>query len=178
MTRQIPQARGSAISMLLFAALLLGPPARAEEPEWLGASAGQFDVFNKGNGVEVGWELRFAPRRLRFLPEFVPELAPIAGAMGTSQGTLYAYGGFRLDIPLDERWMLSPSAAGGFYHRGTRGQGKDLGGPVEFRTGFELSVRLGERSRLGLALSHLSNGGVFNLNPGSESLVLTWSTRP
>jgi hypothetical protein len=178
MSRGILKARGTAISSLFTAALLLGAPASAEEPQWIAASAGQFDVFNKGNGVEVGWELRFAPRRLRFLPEFVPELAPIAGAMGTSQGTLYAFGGFRLDVPLDERWMLSPSAMGGFYHRGTRGQGKDLGGPVEFRTGFELSVRLGERSRLGLTLSHLSNGGVFDFNPGSESLVLTWSARP
>ena len=111
MTRQ---TRIAALFILLTTYLPFAAPALAEEPQWVAASAGQYDVFNKGNGVEVGWELRFAPRRLPFLPDFVPELAPIGGALATSRGSLYAYGGFRFDIPLDQRWTLSPSAAGGF----------------------------------------------------------------
>jgi hypothetical protein len=49
---------------------------------------------------------------------------------------------------------------------------------IEFRSGIELSRRLGERSRLGVSFFHLSNAALYNFNPGSESLVLTYTTRP
>jgi hypothetical protein len=95
--------------------------------------------------------------------------------MATAQGSLYVYGGFRFDLPLGERWLVSPQwAAGLYYYAG----GRDLGGALEFRSGIELSRRLGERSRLGLTLYHLSNAGLYSRNPGTESLLLTYRTRP
>jgi lipid A 3-O-deacylase len=160
----------------VFVFVLAAAPLRAGMPEVIAASAGQFDVFNKGKGVEGGWELRFAARRFPPMPRFVPDVIPMAGAMATSRGTLYVYGGFRFEVPLGKRWMASPNWAAGVYYQD--GDGKDLGGGLEFRSAIELSYVLGERSRLGLCLYHLSNAGLYDFNPGSESLVLTYSVRP
>lgn len=152
-----------------------GSPARAEPPVAVTASAGPFSVLDDGELYEAGWEVRFAPRRFRWAPRFLPELSPAIGAMATSQGALYVYGGFRLDLRMGASWRVSPQWATGLYYQDG---GRNLGGPLEFRSGIELSRRLGARSRIGVMLYHLSNGGIYGYNPGSESLVLTYSARP
>jgi hypothetical protein len=141
-------------------------------PESVAASSGVFDPFVDRSTYEIGSEFRFAPRRFSFLPAFVPELVPTAGLMARAQGSLYAYGGFRADLPLGERWTFSPGWAAGLFHRSPD---FDLGGPLEFRTSLELAYQLPGGSRLGLCLYHLSNAGLFSRNPGSESLVVTYS---
>ena len=69
---------------------------------------------------------------------------------------------------------FSPGWAAGLFHRSPD---FDLGGPLEFRTSLELAYRLHGGSRLGLCLYHLSNAGLFTKNPGSESLVITYTAR-
>ena len=156
--------------------MLAGAPAYGSEPALVTANAGQFNVFNGKNARwETSWEASFTPRRYRWLPRFVPDLSPTVGGLATSDGTLYAYGGFRFDLPLGEKWVVTPQWGAGLYWVG---DGRDLGGAVEFRTGIELARRVGERSRVGLLLYHLSNGRLYRFNPGTESLVLTYSARP
>lgn len=175
----VQSARVCRLFLCLFAALAFAAaPLQAGMPEVIAGNAGQFDVFNKGKGVEGGWELRFAPRRFPPMPRFLPDVIPMTGAMATSRGTLYVYGGFRWEVPLGKRWVASPNWAAGVYYRDRKEDSKDLGGAIEFRSGLELSYVLGERSRLGLCLYHLSNAGIYDFNPGSESLVLTFSVRP
>jgi lipid A 3-O-deacylase len=166
--------RAKALLVLLLA-LLLGRPPRAE-PAGLAVSAGAFDVLRGAGRPEAGLERRSAPRRFHPLPRFVPDLVPLVGAMATAKGSAYGYGGFRLDVPLaaDGRWTLSPGFAAGLY---ARGDGKNLGGPIEFRSSIELSRRLGG-GRLGLLLYHLSNAGIYRINGGSESLVLSYGCGP
>lgn len=149
-------------------------PWRLGPPESVVASSGVFDPLVDGGGdsYEVGAEFRFAPRRFQFLPEFLPEVSPTAGVIAGSRGALYFYGGLRFEVPLGERWTVGPSWAAGLYHRAVS---FDLGGPLEFRTGIELAYRMANGSRLGVCLYHLSNGGLFERNPGSESLILTYS---
>jgi hypothetical protein len=43
------------------------------------------------------------------------------------------------------------------------------------RSGIEVAYRFYERSRVGLALFHLSNGGLADKNPGTEVLALSLS---
>ncbi|HVR97826.1 MAG TPA: acyloxyacyl hydrolase [Thermoanaerobaculia bacterium] len=152
---------------------LLAAPLGAEEPASIAAGIGEVEPIVDGAGVELAWEVRFAPRRFHLLSHFAPKLSPIAGALATSRGALYAYAGLRWDLPLGEHWTLSPSWALGLYHRE---DGQDLGGPIEFRSGLELAYRLDARSLLGISLYHLSNGGLFDNNPGSESLLFLYST--
>jgi hypothetical protein len=142
-------------------------------PSSLAIFAGRHNVLNGGDGSTAGGEVIFAPRRVHFLPKLVPPLAPVGGLLVASRGSLYVYGGVLFDIPLGKRWVAIPGFAAGMYHRG--GSGQNLGGPLEFRSSIELAYETGDSSRLGLRLSHLSNGGFYGRNPGTESLVLVWS---
>jgi hypothetical protein len=149
------------------------PPSwRLGWPKTVAASSGVFDPFVDGSTYEIGSELRFAARRVSFLPAFVPGLVPTAGLMARAQGSLYAYGGVRADLPWGEHWTFSPGWAVGLFRRSPD---FDLGGPLELRTSLELAYQLPGGSRLGLCLYHLSNAGLFPNNPGSESLVVTYS---
>jgi lipid A 3-O-deacylase len=147
-------------------------PWRLGPPERVVASSGVFDPLVGGGSYEVGSEIQFAPRRFRFLPAFLPDVIPKAGVIAGSPGSLYIYAGAHVDLPLGERWTFSPGWATGLYYRA---EDFDLGGPLEFRTSLDLSYRLPDGARLGVCLYHLSNAGLFTRNPGSESLVLTYS---
>ena len=149
-----------------------GNPVFAIGPE---IEVGETCCGNSGNFLGGAYTFRdrdFEQRRFRFLPGFVPEVVPTAGVMAGAQGSLYVYGGFRVDLPLGRRWIVSPGWATGLYNRSDR---FDLGGPVEFRSGIEVAYRLPGGSRLGVCLYHLSNAGLFTKNPGSESLFFTVS---
>jgi lipid A 3-O-deacylase len=163
------------LGLALAAGLLSPRPARAVEPQSFGFSVGGFNIFDPDTRAEAGLEARLSSFRLPWFPRWLPDLSPAAGAMVNSKGALYVYGGLRCDIPLARPWELSIQFAPGLYRAGN---GFDLGGPVELRSGIELSHPLAPRGRIGLMLFHLSNAGLYTHNPGSESLVLTYSYRP
>jgi hypothetical protein len=162
------------ISLGLSSGLFVAPPARATEPAYVTLSAGAFNL-RSATRAEVGGEVRLTRRRFEWLPRFIPQLSPVAGGMVNSQGAFYVYGGLRADLPLGAPWELSIQFAPGLYSHGSRGF--KLGGPVEFRSGIEVSRQLGDRGRVGLLLFHLSNAHIYVHNPGSESLVFTYSHR-
>ncbi len=68
--------------------------------------------------------------------------------------------------------MASPSFAVGGSHEG---DGKELGGTLEFRSAIELAYRFDDRSRLGIQVGHLSNAGIYAENPGTEFAILNYS---
>ena len=165
---------GALLSILL--STMIAIPAHAAGPAEVHASAGRFNVLNHDPLPEAGWEVSFAPRRFHCLPRWVPELSPTVGGLAISNGSLYVYAGFRWDVPLGEAWRLTPQWAAGLYY--TPPGGRSLGGPFNFRSGIELSRRVGRKGRVGLLLYHLSNAGFYQRNPGSESLVVTYTGRP
>ena len=52
---------------------------------------------------------------------------------------------------------------------------KNLGSPVEFKTGVEFAYRFDNAARLGLVFDHISNAGFTQTNPGTEQLLLMLS---
>jgi lipid A 3-O-deacylase len=99
-------------------------------------------------------------------------LHPLAGVMVTTDAAAHVFAGFGIDVPLTGRWVLRPSFAPGFYHRG---HGKDLGAVFEYRSGVELAVRLAGGRRLGFELDHVSNAGYGRSNRGEESVTVTFA---
>lgn len=138
--------------------------ADAEAPAFLSFAGGAFDVNDDFTVFEGRMEYRSNWRPLY--------VAPFAGIMANYDEAFYAYGGVYLDLFLGERLVLTPSFAVGAYGKGSS---KDLGSSVEFRSQLELSVRLDNRIRLGVAVSHMSNAGLNDVNPGTESIVFTYS---
>ena len=131
-------------------------------------SLGAFDIIDSDKATEFGLEYRFDTFKLWRL-----DLNPVLGLSATSEGNYWGYGGFRWDVPTgSERWITTLGFAVSAYEQG---DGKDLGGVVEFRSSIDLAYRLRNGSRIGLSFYHLSNARIYDLNPGSESLILTWS---
>lgn len=97
---------------------------------------------------------------------------PLVGAMGTTQGSGYIYGGIAFDIFLSQRVVFTPSFAPGIYWKG---KGMDLGFPLEFRSAAELAYRFQNKSRFGAMFYHLSNASIGSKNPGTECLVFFYS---
>jgi len=100
------------------------------------------------------------------------KLRPCIGLMATAKASVYAYAGLGLDLIICNRFIFSPNFAAGYYYKGN---GRDLGYPLEFRSGIEAGWRFDNHSRLGIHFYHLSNATLGKKNPGEESLVLFYA---
>lgn len=169
----------TAVLAALLLALAAAPSAHAQVEEWT-LYGGVFDLDREQETWEVGVEARFGVFEIPLGSRFALPIEPGVGLMAHGEGGGYAYSTLR--VPFDrlwpERWperlRVTPYTGVGFYEPG---DGKDLGGPVEFRSGIDLGWRAGERLWIGLSFYHLSNAVLYDENPGEESLVLTLSWR-
>ncbi|UUX51151.1 acyloxyacyl hydrolase [Nisaea acidiphila] len=139
---------------------------RAEEPAFLSLGAGVYDVIDNETTAEARVEYRFSEQNKLWL------FTPFVGFMATAEGATYGYGGIGVDIFFGKRWVLTPNFAAGIYGNG---DGKDLGSAIEFRSGVEFAYRFDDYSRLGLTFHHISNAGIDEQNPGTESVMLMYS---
>ena len=127
-------------------------------------------------GVGVFNVLRDKQRTIEYQLEYEwganwNDIHPIVGLMVTQHKGLFIYGGFSIDLQFGPI-LFSPSFAPGYYYKG---DGKDLGFPLEFRSAVALAYVFKNQSRLGLQFYHISNAKLGNKNPGEESLVLFYS---
>ena len=97
---------------------------------------------------------------------------PWAGIEGTADGAIYGLAGVLVDLFFGRRIVVTPSFGAGLYHEG---DGKDLGSIVEFRSQLEVAYRFNDRSRLGVAIGHISNAGIGDDNPGTEIVTVYYS---
>jgi len=163
----------SRFSTLLIAVMALfiisaGPePARAgEDPGYLIINAGAFDFHRDTSAAQFGAQYRMGKK--------LWIIKPVVGIFGTSDGAVYGYGGFGIDLYFGKCKCIifTPDFAVGYFDKG---DGKDLGNKVEFRSGGEVSYRFQDRSRIGFAIHHLSNASLSDSNPGEESFMANYS---
>jgi lipid A 3-O-deacylase len=157
----------------LALALLAAPSARADGPDLIAGGDGRdliaggigvYDVLHNNTAAQLRGEYRFG-YSLFFLE-------PLLGALVTSDGSFYGYGGLRADLIIAQHYVIMPVATVGYW---SRGGGKNLGAATEFKTGAEFAYRFADASRLGIAFDHISNAGIGRKNPGTESLLLVYS---
>ncbi len=159
----------ASVAALLF--VFAGSPAQAEEPmsddpDFVSLGAGYFD-FNRQK--DEGAEFRLEYRSDYKLWVFKPFAA--VGYASTDHGFVGA--GILMDVYFGRRFVLTPSFAPHIYWGGD--SKLDLGHSVEFRSQLEGAYRFDDRSRLGLAISHYSNAGLGDTNPGTETVSVYYS---
>ena len=137
--------------------------AQSHAPE-LAIGVGAGDVFDTSPELGYGAEYRFAP--------FWRDLRPIVGFNATDHGDWYVYAGVRYFFRISEAWRFDPTFAVGYFEPGG---GIELGGSLEFRSGFEFSRRMSERIRVAIGFAHLSNARLYRSNPGTETVSLSIS---
>ena len=153
------------VSIYLVTWIIITPARADNDPAYLSLGVGATGVIaDREQGAAFNIEYR---SDIDFW-----KIHPFIGGFATSDASLYGYFGFLMDIYFGPRWILTPNTAVGAY---LEGDGQDLGHVLEFRSGFELAYRLNDRSRLGIAVHHLSNAGIGNDNPGTETAILYYS---
>ena len=101
---------------------------------------------------------------------FLGNLSPITGAMITADSAAYFYTGVQAQYKFGSI-NLTPSFAPGIYNKG---DGKDLGHPLEFKSEIQLSLDLPKSAEIGFSYNHLSNASLGDKNPGANSYMFNF----
>jgi hypothetical protein len=138
---------------------------RREDESGLNVSTGVIDFGKDFETAEVGIGYRFPT-------DWCLGLGPNVGAFLTADGSYYLYAGTDQRISIGRSWFIDVITSVGFYEAG---DGKDIGGELEFRSGIAVGRRLQGGSRVSFGFFHLSNSSYYRRNPGVNSLLLRWS---
>ena len=163
-------------AVLLLAVLLVGvsATAQAKDKAVLAVSAGLHDIaFHRDQAAELRLEYRSGWGFLGSEDGIWRGFKPIVGIMGTTNSAAFAYAGLAAPLSFaDGDWEFVPSGGVGAYHQGN---GLDLGGTFEFHLGLALNYELNRFNRVGVAINHISNANTHNINPGVNSVMVSWS---
>ena len=101
---------------------------------------------------------------------FLGNLSPITGALLTADSAAYIYTGVQAKYTLG-KINFTPSFTPGLY---SKGDGKDLGHILEFKSELQFSVDFASNSQLGFSYNHLSNASLGTKNPGANSYMFNF----
>jgi|TARA_B110000027_G_C15948863_1_gene224679 lipid A 3-O-deacylase len=101
---------------------------------------------------------------------FLGNLSPITGALVTADNAAYIYTGVQAQYKLG-KINFTPSFAPGLY---SKGDGKDLGHILEFKSELQISLDFASNSQLGFSYNHLSNASLGTKNPGANSYMFNF----
>jgi hypothetical protein len=136
-----------------------------DQPSYLDLGVGAFDIpIHRGAVTTAEGRVEFRYGQKLFY------IGPAIGVLGNGKGGAYGYGGFYGDITFD-RFVVTPLAAVGVYRRG---DGPNLGGPLEFRLSLNAAYEFSDRSRLGFQIAHISNAGIYHRNPDDNEVLVTY----
>ena len=134
---------------------------------------GTFDVIDKEGDDQttlIGVEHRNTDL---FRNTFLGKLAPVSGAFVTGKNSLYFYTGIEGQYNLGPM-NISPSFTPGYYDKGN---GKDLGSALEFKSEVKVGFNIFKDSNLGYSYSHISSNDWGSTNPGTDNQQLIFSSK-
>ena len=102
---------------------------------------------------------------------FLGKFKPVSGAFMTGKSSVYLYTGVEAQYGIGPLKIL-PSFAPGYYEKG---DGKDLGSVLEFKSEVKLGLDIFENSNLSYSYSHISNNDWGDVNPGTDNQQITFS---
>lgn len=151
------------VALCCVSRLVATPP-----PDFISFATGVYDLMRERHRTwEFEAEYKFHVKWMKS-PNRYLEFRPLVGLMGTVRGSGYLYLGLNFDLLFCDHLLIAPGFAAGYYWKGG---GKDLGYPLEFRSGIELAWQCSDWRRFGVHFYHLSNASIGKRNPGEESLV-------
>ena len=106
-----------------------------------------------------------------FRDTFLGKFKPISGAFMTGNSSIYLYTGVEGEYGIGPLKIL-PSFSPGYYEKG---DGKDLGSMLEFKSEIKIGFDIFENSKLSYSYSHISNNDWGDTNPGTDNQQITFS---
>ena len=132
---------------------------------------GTFDVIDKEGDDKtslIGIEHK-NPNLFR--DTFLGKFKPVTGAFVTGNSSIYLYTGVEGQYGIGPLKIL-PSFTPGYYEKG---DGKDLGSFLEFKSEIKVGIDVFENSKIGYSYSHISNNDWGDTNPGVDNQQITFS---
>ncbi len=102
-------------------------------------------------------------------PQFWKHLKPQLTFLFSKRYSKYMGIGVGWEFYLTKQIILTPSFSPGIYWKGN---GRDLGYPIEFRSALEIVYEMKNQMRIGIQIFHLSNAHLSHKNPGLNALTL------
>ena len=137
---------------------------RQGQPEMLALGVGYSGVFRHQGRPLYTLEYRFHESRKGI---------HTAALLGWNSDARYLNFSLGYSRPFGQHWTAMIATGPGIYSRSQ--DGEDLGYPLEFLSRIEVARVFSHNRRLGLRLSHISNGHLSEHNPGDESLALVFA---
>ena len=106
-----------------------------------------------------------------FRDTFLGKFKPITGGFITGKSAVYLYTGIEAQYGIGPLKIL-PSLSPGYYQKGN---GKDLGSALEFKSEIKFGLDVFENSNLSYSYSHISNNDWGKTNPGTDNQQITFS---
>ena len=132
---------------------------------------GTFDVIDKeGDDQTTLFGIEHKNPNL-FRDTFLGKFKPVTGAFMTGNSSVYFYTGIEGQYGIGPLKIL-PSFAPGYYEKG---DGKDLGSVLEFKSEVKIGLDIFENSKLSYSYSHISNNDWGETNPGTDNQHITFS---
>ena len=156
----------------LLVALLLSTSAVAEQGDIdISFYAGTFDVIDKeGDDQTTLFGIEHKNPDL-YRDTFLGKFKRVTGAFITGNSSLYLYTGVEGQYGIGPLKIL-PSFTPGYYEKG---DGKDLGSVLEFKSEIKVGFDFFENSKLSYSYSHISNNDWGDTNPGTDNQQITFS---
>ena len=162
------------LKLLVFLALLsfMANPALAEEGnKEISFYTGTFDVIDKeGDDQTSLFGIEHKNPNL-FRDTFLGKFSPVSGGFMTGDSSVYLYTGVEGQYGIGKLKIL-PSFTPGYYEKGN---GKDLGSALEFKSEIKIGLDIFENSKIGYSYSHISNNDWGETNPGTDNQQITFS---
>ena len=159
---------------LIFLALLtyiLNPALADTGKKEISVYTGTFDVIDKeGDDQTTLFGIEHRNPDL-FRNTFLGKFAPVSGGFMTGDSSVYLYTGIEGQYGVGPLKIL-PSFTPGYYEKG---EGKDLGSALEFKSEIKIGFDIFENSKLGYSYSHISNNDWGDTNPGTDNQQITFS---
>ena len=160
------------LSIFLFALLATSSSFASEEKSisehQINFYNGNFDFSDdKQKAISIGFQHQ---NENLFRNTFLGNVSPITGGFITENSAAYIYTGVEWNIDMGGL-TLTPSFAPGLYHKGN---GKDLGHLIEFKSELQFSLDLSNTSELGFSYNHISNASLGDKNPGANSYMFNF----
>ena len=132
---------------------------------------GTFDLIDKeGDDKTTLFGIEHKNPNL-FRDTFLGKFKPVSGAFMTGKSSVYLYTGVEAQYGIGPLKIL-PSFTPGYYEKG---DGKDLGSALEFKSELKLGLDIFKNSNLSYSYSHISNNDWGETNPGTDNQQITFS---
>ncbi len=142
-----------------------------EENNNISFYTGTFDVIDKEGDDQTSLFGIEHKNPSLFRNTILGKFKPVSGAFITGDSSVYLYTGIEGQYGIGPLKIL-PSFTPGIYEKG---DGKDLGSVLEFKSEIKVGFDIFENSKLSYSYSHISNNDWGNSNPGTDNQQISFS---